>query len=337
MRVRLCRFMVGLAIVGFAGEAAAQAPPPRLEVLTRQGDYYWVVTYDADGTRRGGWVSAQLIDGIDTRAFRPVPAAPPPAPAAVPLVSVPNDYDGIVLALQRMRDRLTTAATTLDGFPDGAALRNRAAQIDQAIANVRQLATDQSFGSRTSAPTAPLSASAPPPPPPPPPSFTQQPPFERPAPPVATTGRPQIRRGWWFNGGLGIGSAGCNDCIGRETGGTADFSVGKAVGERWALGVGTAGFAVETIFGTVGVSTLDFRARFYPSIPHGFFITGGLGFGGFSVEDEIEVGAGALFGVGWDIRVGRNVSITPMYTGFAMASDFVDANVGQLGISVTIH
>jgi len=41
--------------------------------------------------------------------------------------------------------------------------------------------------------------------------------------------------------------------------------------------------------------------------------------------------------VGWDIRVGRNVSLTPFWNGFAMANDIADANVGQIGIGVTIH
>jgi hypothetical protein len=44
-----------------------------------------------------------------------------------------------------------------------------------------------------------------------------------------------------------------------------------------------------------------------------------------------------VFGVGWDIRVSRNVSLTPFYNGFAMQSDLVDANVGQIGLGVTIH
>jgi hypothetical protein len=42
-------------------------------------------------------------------------------------------------------------------------------------------------------------------------------------------------------------------------------------------------------------------------------------------------------GIGWDIEVSKHVSLTPSYTGFAMASSNVDANVGQLGIGVTIR
>ena len=44
-----------------------------------------------------------------------------------------------------------------------------------------------------------------------------------------------------------------------------------------------------------------------------------------------------MIGAGWDLRVGRNVSLTPFYNGFAMRSSLFDANVGQIGLGVTIH
>ena len=48
-------------------------------------------------------------------------------------------------------------------------------------------------------------------------------------------------------------------------------------------------------------------------------------------------GAGALLGLGWDLRVGDNVSMTPFWNGFAVQNSDVDANVGQIGLSVTLH
>ena len=50
-----------------------------------------------------------------------------------------------------------------------------------------------------------------------------------------------------------------------------------------------------------------------------------------------ETGAGALFGIGWDLRVGRNVSLTPFWNGFATHTTSADFNVGQIGLSVTTH
>jgi hypothetical protein len=44
-----------------------------------------------------------------------------------------------------------------------------------------------------------------------------------------------------------------------------------------------------------------------------------------------------MLGVGWDIRVGRNVSLTPFWNGFAMSNSNGDANVGQFGLGFTIH
>ena len=89
------------------------------------------------------------------------------------------------------------------------------------------------------------------------------------------------------------------------------------------------------------VSTLDARVRFYPSRTSGLYLTGGIGvgsvrgdFGGFSAT---ETGLGTVLGLGWDIRVARNTSITPYWNGFAMKNDNTNANVGQAGIAVTLH
>ena len=121
---------------------------PKLEVFAKQSDFYWVVATDPDGARRGGWVTAQIIESINTNALRPVPAAPPPVvqPAVMPAIIAPNDFDGIVLALQNMRGKVSSAARTLEGLPDGITLRNRLDRIDQATVLVRELAVDQNFG-----------------------------------------------------------------------------------------------------------------------------------------------------------------------------------------------
>ena len=46
---------------------------------------------------------------------------------------------------------------------------------------------------------------------------------------------------------------------------------------------------------------------------------------------------GMLFGLGYDMRVAKNTSITPYWNGFAMRNSNVDANVGQLGLAITLH
>ena len=49
------------------------------------------------------------------------------------------------------------------------------------------------------------------------------------------------------------------------------------------------------------------------------------------------MGLGGVLGLGYDFRVGRNLSLTPFWNGYAVQSGDVDANVGQLGLSVTVH
>lgn len=162
---------------------------------------------------------------------------------------------------------------------------------------------------------------------------------------VATAAQAQqapVRQGFWFSGGLGMGSLGCDNCgTSRETGLTGDLSLGGTLSPRWLLGVGTSGWSKSEQGGRLTVATLDARVRFYPWTAGGFFVTGGIGgaevreaFGGISAT---ESGVGALFGIGYDYRVGRNTSITPYWNGFGMRNDHTDANVGQVGLAITLH
>jgi hypothetical protein len=93
------------------------------------------------------------------------------------------------------------------------------------------------------------------------------------------------------------------------------------------------------------VSTLTAAIRFHPSATGGFFLLGGLGIGridvgasggGFSIHAS-ETGAGAVLELGYDFRIGANVSLTPFWNGFAGSFDNGDANVGQVGLGLTIH
>jgi hypothetical protein len=50
-----------------------------------------------------------------------------------------------------------------------------------------------------------------------------------------------------------------------------------------------------------------------------------------------EDGTSALFGLGYDWRVGTNFSVTPFLNGVAGSFDGEGANFNQLGISLTWH
>jgi outer membrane protein with beta-barrel domain len=152
----------------------------------------------------------------------------------------------------------------------------------------------------------------------------------------------QVRDGFWFSGGLGYGSLGCDNCGSREGGLSGDISAGGTISQRFLLGVGAAGWSKSEQGATLTVSTLDARVRFYPSRTSGFYMTGGVGLGtvrgsvsGFG--STTETGVGTILGLGWDIRVARNTSITPYWNGFAMKNSNTDANVGQAGLAITLH
>ena len=145
------------------------------------------------------------------------------------------------------------------------------------------------------------------------------------------------RSGFWFNAGLGYGSLGCEDCSDREGGLSGGLSLGGTITDRFLLGVGTSGWTKEEFGERLNVGTLDLRMRFYPVRTSGFFLTAGVGVGTVSYADESESGLGVLIGIGWDVRLGRNISLTPFYNGYAMRNDTTDANVGQIGIGVTFH
>jgi hypothetical protein len=152
----------------------------------------------------------------------------------------------------------------------------------------------------------------------------------------------QIRQGFWFSGGLGLGSLGCQNCgTSRENGITGDLSLGGTLSPRWLLGVGTSGWSKSEQGGRLTVATLDARVRFYPWTTGGFFVTGGIG--GASVRESVggiiatESGVGGIFGIGYDYRVARNTSITPYWNSFGMRNNHTDANVGQIGLAITLH
>ncbi len=153
---------------------------------------------------------------------------------------------------------------------------------------------------------------------------------------------PQTRDGFWFNIGLGYGSLGCENCDTRTGGGSGGLAVGGAVNQKWSLGVGANGWTKSENGVTLSAGTFTFLARFYPSATGGFFLLGGLGYGNVDLGlagfgNYSQSGGGALLGLGWDVRVGENLSITPFWNGYAVSLDRGNVDVGQLGVGLTIH
>jgi hypothetical protein len=158
----------------------------------------------------------------------------------------------------------------------------------------------------------------------------------------ASAQRAQTRQGFWFNVGLGAGSLGCDDCDSRTNGLSGQLSLGGTISPRFLLGAGTNGWTKEEDGVTLTMGSLAALVRFYPSATGGFYLTGGMGIATLDLGlagygSESDTGVSAILGIGYDIRVGQNVSLTPFWNGIGGSFDGYGANFGQIGLGMTIH
>ena len=158
------------------------------------------------------------------------------------------------------------------------------------------------------------------------------------AAPSAWAQHPQERKGFWIGFGFGYGSASasCDGCGSdqREGSYTGFIKLGGTLNDRVLLGsemnfwmkednIENATLTLGSIMGTV---------TFYPKADGGFFLKGGAGWA--FVDQDFRVGTlnvtasksgwGVLAGIGYDIRVWRNTSLTPCV-------NFSYGSVGDIG------
>lgn len=135
---------------------------------------------------------------------------------------------------------------------------------------------------------------------------------------------PQERQGFWIGLGAGVGSAHatCDDCDGegRETGFAGNMRLGGTLNERLLLGAEVNGWSKEEEGVTLDLYNFTGTLTFYPQASSGFFVKGGVGLafldtqfreGSTTVTVDLGTGLSLLAGAGYDIRVGRKISITP--------------------------
>lgn len=168
--------------------------------------------------------------------------------------------------------------------------------------------------------------------------------------------RPNTRQGFWFSGGLGAGSAGCTGCgLDRATHLSGNIRMGGTLaGGRFLLGGETNGWIRAESGVDQIMSFASFVFVWYPARAGAFFLKFGLGGMGYMADlgiDEITATAPAgSFGLGYDIRVGRNLSLTPYLN--SLATSAVEAKVNgqtlstggdikaslvQLGLAISVH
>jgi hypothetical protein len=159
------------------------------------------------------------------------------------------------------------------------------------------------------------------------------------------------RHGFWLSGGAGYGSARitCSQCEGgdREDGVSGFLALGGTLSPHWLLGFESSGWYKRegSVGVTIGTGTLS--ARYYPSETGGFFLKGGAGLAAWIGTDgsrkEEHDGFGLLAGMGFDVPVGRSVSLTPTvsYSGGWLGTvdgiEGVQQNVLQLALAITAH
>ena len=165
-------------------------------------------------------------------------------------------------------------------------------------------------------------------------------------PPETAAQNPQVREGFFIGGGLAAGTFGCDTCGDREWGPAAYIKLGGTISPALVAGAESSAWTKEidgVRFTHANVSAIG---QLYPATSSGLFLKAGIGFsrleasassGPFTgtVSDE---GLGLTAGLGYDVRVGVNFSVTPYlsYVWGNYENDF-SANHAQIGAGVTWH
>ena len=156
----------------------------------------------------------------------------------------------------------------------------------------------------------------------------------------------RTRQGFWFNGGLGWGTADCEACADDRVGGVAGvLALGGTLSQKLVLGASLNAWTKEEGDVTLTLGALTAAVRFYPARTGNLFLLGGLGVSSREVKAGTgnvsvtvsENGTAALAGVGYDLRVGKNLSLTPFANVIGVDFDGQGTGFTQIGLSLTVH
>ncbi len=171
----------------------------------------------------------------------------------------------------------------------------------------------------------------------------------------AQSARPQTREGFGISVGLGAGMAdlSCDGCdFDSETGFSGYLRLGGYLRPNLFLGFESTGWLKEVQGADVTLGFYSAVAQYYPNAEKGLYLKGGLGYSMSTADDGVDElkasGLGLSGGIGYDYRVGKNMSVTP-YLNYlrSISSELkvngtatgVDLNTGilQLGVGLTWH
>lgn len=159
------------------------------------------------------------------------------------------------------------------------------------------------------------------------------------------------REGFFIGFGFGGGGGEVTGNAEAE-GGTGWLTLGGTVSPKVRLAADFNGLVVDEADRLdLGTSTLS--VLFYPSASGNFFLKGGVGAATVAMRvpgpDGAGIGYGTVLGAGYDLRVGRRISITPQFTVFggrtgdiedddgnAIAND-VEFGLASLSIGIVFH
>lgn len=163
------------------------------------------------------------------------------------------------------------------------------------------------------------------------------------------------REGFGISFGFGAGSAGaaCDFCSSDRTTGLSGYlRLGGHPNPQTFVGFESNGWVNSENGIDESLGFYSGVIQFYPNVHQGFYLKGGLGLSLYTATDGVDEVTGTALGfaagIGYDIRVGRNFSLTP-YVNFLtstkgelkvndVGSDLnVSANLIQFGLGFTWH
>ena len=153
-----------------------------------------------------------------------------------------------------------------------------------------------------------------------------------------------IRDGFYSTIGIGFGSAkfSCDQCSGDRLSGVSGlFAIGTAIDQPLIVGAELDLFYKSQNFDDGWIATVTGFGQWYPAATGPFFVKGGLGMAWTQVtfqtqtgfESRTKSGFGYMVAVGYDFRIARYLSVTPLVGWYGGSLGDVD-DVTGLNVNV---